>query len=173
MRLHTVDFPDAVPPATPIKNGSRFPPFAETRSSTFERNECSFWFVWFWDNEGMDALDSNKQLLAFVVLLVLLIFLLPFPTEQFNSINCEMCFEGLPFPLNIASPEGVDTAGLFGERGEEDVGESGGVRENVVCRIFPLLVCSSPSSSFFFCDRERNSLASFISIYDLVSTAWL
>ena len=172
MRLHTVDFPDAVPPATPIKNGSRFPPFAETRSSTFERNECSFWFVWFWDNEGMDALDSNK-LLAFVVLLVLLIFLLPFPTEQFNSINCEMCFEGLPFPLNIASPEGVDTAGLFGERGEEDVGESGGVRENVVCRIFPLLVCSSPSSSFFFCDRERNSKASFISIYDLVSTAWL
>ena len=90
----------------------------------------------------MDALDSNKLLLAFVVLLVLLIFLLPFPTEQFNSINCEMCFEGLPFPLNIASPEGVDTAGLFGERGEEDVGESGGVRENVVCRIFPLLLFS-------------------------------
>ena len=120
----------------------------------------------------MDALDSNK-LLAFIVLLVLLIFLLPFPTEQFNSINCEMCFEGLPFPLNIASPEGVDTAGLFGERGEEDVGESGGVRENVVCRIFPLLVCSSFFLSFFFCDRERNSLASFISIYNLVSTAWL
>ena len=120
----------------------------------------------------MDALDSNK-LLAFVVLLVLLIFLLPFPTEQFNSINCEMCFEGLPFPkLNICSPEGVDNAGLFGERGEEDVGESGGVRENVVCRIFPLFY-SSPSSSFFFCDRERNSLASFISIYNLVSTAWL
>ena len=121
----------------------------------------------------MDALDSNKLLVVFIVLLLLLIFLLPFPTEQFNSINCEMCFEGLPFPLNIASPEGVDTAGLFGERGEEDVGESGGVRENVVCRIFPLLVCSSPSSSFFFCDRERNSKASFISIYNLVSTAWL
>lgn len=170
MRLHTVDFPDAVPPATPIKNGSRFPPFAETRSSTFERNdECSFWFVWFWDNEGMDALDSNK-LLAFVVLLVLLIFLLPFPTEQFNSINCEMCFEGLPFPLNIASPEGVDTAGLFGERGEEDVGESGGVRENVVCRIFPLL-CSS--QDVVLCVIEKEIRASFIIIYNLVSTAWL
>lgn len=169
MRLHTVDFPDAVPPATPIKNGSRFPPFAETRSSTFERNdECSFWFVWFWDNEGMDALDSNK-LLAFVVLLVLLIFLLPFPTEQFNSINCEMCFEGLPFPLNIASPEGVDTAGLFGERGEEDVGESGGVRENVVCRIFPLL-CSS--QDVVLCVIEKEIRASFIIIYNLVSTAW-
>jgi hypothetical protein len=168
MRLHTVDFPDAVPPATPIKNGSRFPPFAETRSSTFERNECSFWFVWFWDNEGMDALDSNK-LLVFVVLLVLLIFLLPFPTEQFNSINCEMCFEGLPFPLNIASPEGVDTAGLFGERGEEDVGESGGVRENVVCRIFPLL-CSS--QDVVLCVIEKEIRASFIIIYNLVSTAW-
>ena len=83
-----------------------------------------------------------------------------------------MCFEGLPFPLNIASPEGVDTAGLFGERGEEDVGESGGVRENVVCRIFPLLVCSSPSCRSFFV-IEKETLASFISIYDLVSTAWL
>lgn len=164
MRLHTVDFPDAVPPATPIKNGSRFPPFAETRSSTFERNECSFWW-WFWDNEGMDALDSNK-LLAFVVLLVLLIFLLPFPTEQFNSINCEMCFEGLPFPLNIASPEGVDTAGLFGERGEEDVGESGGLRENVVCRIFPLLLFSL----VVLCVIEKETRSSFVT-YTLVSTA--
>ena len=120
----------------------------------------------------MDALDSNK-LLVFIVLLVLLIFLLPFPTEQFNSINCEMCFEGLPFPLNIASPEGVDTAGLFGERGEEDVGESGGVRENVVCRIFSSFSMLFSLVVVLFCDRERNSLASFISIYDLVSTAWL
>ena len=116
----------------------------------------------------MDALDSNK-LLLFIVLLLLLIFLLPFPTEQFNSINCEMCFEGLPFPLNIASPEGVDTAGLFGERGEEDVGESGGVRENVVCRIFPLL-CSS--QDVVLCVIEKEIRASFIIIYNLVSTAW-
>ena len=107
----------------------------------------------------MDALDSNK-LLAFVVLLVLLIFLLPFPTEQFNSINCEMCFEGLPFPLNIASPEGVDNAGLFGERGEEEVGESGGVRENVVCRIFPLLLFSL----VVLCVIEKETRASFIII---------
>ena len=152
-----MDFPDAVPPATPIKNGSRFPPFAETRSSTFERNECSSPLVG--GGFGTTKAWTRSTLInyyLFVVLLVLLIFLLPFPTEQFNSINCEMCFEGLPFPLNIASPEGVDTAGLFGERGEEDVGESGGVRENVVCRIFPLLVCSSPLS-FFVCDRERNS----------------
>ena len=116
----------------------------------------------------MDALDSNK-LLAFVVLLVLLIFLLPFPTEQFNSINCEMCFEGLPFPLNIASPEGVDNAGLFGERGEEEVGESGGVRENVVCRIFPLLYCSPLS----FFARSRKKLALRLLLYNLVSTAQL
>jgi len=94
---------------------------------------------WFWDNEGMDALDSNKLFVLVLLLMLLLIFLLPFPTEQFNSISCEMCFEGLPFPLNIASPEGVDNAGLFGESGEEEVGESGGVLENVVCRIFPLL----------------------------------
>ena len=108
----------------------------------------------------MDALDSNK-LLAFVVLLVLLIFLLPFPTEQFNSINCEMCFEGLPFPkLNICSPEGVDNAGLFGERGEENVGESGGVRENVVCRIFPLLLFSL----VVLCVIEKETRASFIII---------
>ena len=112
----------------------------------------------------MDALDSNK-LLVFVVLLLLLIFLLPFPTEQFNSINCEMCFEGLPFPLNIASPEGVDNAGLFGERGEENVGESGGVRENVVCRIFPLLYSSQDLLSFFVPKIEKETQsASFIII---------
>lgn len=87
----------------------------------------------------MNALDSKLLVFVLVLFVLLLIFLLPFPTEQFNSISCEMCFEGLPFPLNIASPEGVDNAGLFGESGEEEVGESGGVLENVVCRIFPLL----------------------------------
>jgi len=112
---------------------------------------------WFWDNEGMDALDSNKLFVLVLLLMLLLIFLLPFPTEQFNSISCEMCFEGLPFPLNIASPEGVDNAGLFGESGEEEVGESGGVLENVVCRIFPLLL------------RSRKKLVLFV-CYNLVST---
>ena len=107
----------------------------------------------------MDALDSNKLLLFIVLLLLLLlIFLLPFPTEQFNSISCEMCFEGLPFPLNIASPEGVDNAGLFGERGEEEVGESGGVRENVVCRIFPLVLFSVS----VLCVIEKETRSSFI-----------
>ena len=116
----------------------------------------------------MDALDSTTlSLVLFVVLLLLLlIFLLPFPTEQFNSINCEMCFEGLPFPkLNICSPEGVDNAGLFGERGEENVGESGGVRENVVCRIFPLLYSSQDLLSFFVPKIEKETQsASFIII---------
>jgi hypothetical protein len=35
IKSHTVVFPDAVPPATPIKNGSLLPPHIDTRSSVF------------------------------------------------------------------------------------------------------------------------------------------
>ena len=76
----------------------------------------------------MEALDSTEPL---SLLELCVIFRLPFPTEQFNSINCEMCFDGLPFPLNIACPEGVDTLLCVCVEAGLCVGESGGVLTNV------------------------------------------
>jgi len=42
-----------------------------------------------------------------------------------------MCFDGLPFPLNIACPEGVDTLLCVCVEAGLCVGESGGVLTNM------------------------------------------